>query len=123
MKISRPDISNAVRELSRHMHKATTEHVKALNHLNKYILNTADKGIQLYHSDGHLLEIIGYADSNYGNDPETHHSVSGFVIYLNKSLISWKSKLKPITTLSSTEAEYIALAMCLAEVLFIFAKE
>ena len=58
MKISRPDISNAVCELSRHMHNATTEHVKALNNLNKYILNTADKGIQLYHSDGHLLEII-----------------------------------------------------------------
>jgi hypothetical protein len=41
------------------------------------------------------------------------------VVYLNGALIAWKSKSHKIVTLSSTEAEYMALCDLCTEVLFI----
>ena len=65
------------------------------------------------------MNIIGYADSNYANDKDTCQSVTGYVICVNHPIVSWKSKMKPAVALSSTEAEYVALSMCLSEMLFI----
>ena len=40
VKLSRPDISNAVRELSKMMDRASPTHVKKLKRIIKYMLNT-----------------------------------------------------------------------------------
>jgi hypothetical protein len=42
------------------------------------------------------------------------------VIFLSGNAISWKSKAQPCVTLSSTEAEYVALNETVREVKFIF---
>ena len=52
--------------------------------------------------------IIGYMDSNYAMDPDSHHSVSGAIFLLTGGPISWSSKLQASVSQSSTEAEYIA---------------
>ena len=38
------------------------------------------------------------------------------MIYVNDILVTCKSKMQPAVTLSSTEAEYVALSMCLCEI-------
>ena len=65
------------------------------------------------------MNIIGFANSNYANDKDTHQSVTGYVIYVKNSLIAWKFKIQPAVTLYSNEAEYVTVSMCLAEMLFI----
>jgi hypothetical protein len=45
--------------------------------------------------------------------------VTGYVIYVNKVPIAWKSKAQRTVALSSTEAEYSAIADVCKEVLFI----
>ena len=50
-----------------------------------------------------------YTDSTWNSDKDTSRSRTGYAITFNDCLVSWKSKLQPMVTLSSTEAEYVAL--------------
>ena len=47
MQWSRPDISNATRDLARQMHNPLPEHVKALEHLAHYLVCTPTRGLVL----------------------------------------------------------------------------
>ena len=58
------------------------------------------------------FRIRGRSDFNYGTDPETRRSVSGVVVYLEDAPAVVKSNMQRIVTLSSTEAELIALVQC-----------
>eukprot|EP00961_Rhodomonas_salina_P122014 1642812-Rhodomonas_salina.1 len=62
---------------------------------------------------------MGYSDSTWGNDPETRRSVSGFVFLLHGATVSWKSKLESTVALSSSEAEYQAIARASQEAAYL----
>jgi hypothetical protein len=47
-------------------------------------------------------------------------SVTGFIIYLLKVPIFWRSKSQKGVTLSSTEAEYVAISEAVKELKFIY---
>ena len=66
-----------------------------------------------------MWKLIAFSDSDYAGDTDTRRSVSGYVIYLCGAPISWRSKAQRSVTLSSTEAEWIALSEVAKEVLFI----
>ena len=51
------------------------------------------------------------------SDWSSHLSISGFVIYLAGGPIAWSSKKQPVTSLSSTEAEFYAASACGAQLL------
>ena len=59
--------------------------------------------------------LIGLSDSDWS----TGRSISGFVILLCGGAIVWASKRQPVTSLSSTEAEYYAASACGAEILYV----
>ena len=119
MKHSRPDISNAVRELSKVMDGATSGHLKTLFRAIKFVIDTKNFGLSLSPHDGDELVLMGRSDSDYAGDKNTRQSVSGYVLYLNGALIAWRSKAQKTVTLSSTEAEYMALGDLCIEVLFV----
>ncbi|GKG22139.1 retrovirus-related pol polyprotein from transposon TNT 1-94, partial [Tanacetum coccineum] len=48
---------------------------------------------------------------------DTCHSTSGSMQFLGDRLVSWSSKRQKSAAISSTEAEYIALYGCCAQVL------
>ncbi len=50
---------------------------------------------------------------------DTRRSVGGYITFNMNSPISWLSKKFPITTLSSTEAEYIALCHLIQELMYL----
>ncbi|TQD80644.1 hypothetical protein C1H46_033823 [Malus baccata] len=54
--------------------------------------------------------VLGYVDADYAGDLDKRRSTSGYVFTCAGGPISWRALLQPITTLSTTEAEYIALA-------------
>lgn len=60
-----------------------------------------------------------YCDASYASDPDRRLSVSGFLVYFCGALVSWKSKLQRSQTLSSTEAEYIAIADVVKEIMYV----
>ena len=61
-----------------------------------------------------------FSDSDYATDPETRISVSGFVLYVCGVPVSWASRGQKSVTLSSTEAEYVALSEAAKEVKFVY---
>ena len=52
-------------------------------------------------------------------DRSDRKSITGYAIKFGGSLISWKSKKQPTVALSTTEAEYMALAEAVKEVLWL----
>jgi hypothetical protein len=63
--------------------------------------------------------IQAFSDSDYAGDKDTRLSVSGFVIYICGNADAWRSKAQRNVTLSSSEAEYVAVSEVCAEVMFV----
>ncbi|GJX25689.1 hypothetical protein Tco_0231985 [Tanacetum coccineum] len=59
-----------------------------------------------------------FADADYAGCQDTRQSTSGSAQFLREQLVSWSSKKQKSTTISTTEAEYIALSGCCAQILW-----
>ena len=123
---SRPDIMNAVRELTRFGGKATAKHMKAMLRCMTYVVNTKNRGWYMKPDKPGTTNlkdiefiITGESDSDYAKDKETRKSVSGYNTYLNNALVTCKSKMMPVVALSVTEAELFAATMCIQDMLYI----
>jgi hypothetical protein len=70
VKHSRPDISNAVRELAKVMDGANMAHMKMLYRAIRFVLNTKEKSLffQPKNVIGNMWEIFAYVDSDYAGD-------------------------------------------------------
>jgi Reverse transcriptase (RNA-dependent DNA polymerase) len=119
VKLSRPDIANAVRELSKVMDNAVPAHEKELKRLLSYVVKTQDKQLNINSNSSEDWEIEAYSNSDFAGDKDNRKSITGFVIFLCGFPISWKSKAQPCVTLSSTEAEYVSLNETVRELKFI----
>jgi len=121
VKHSRPDISNAVRELSKVMDGATAGHVKSLHRAIKFVLDTKDQALCLAPNMNltQKWELHAYSDSDFAGDRDKRRSVSGYIIFLAGAPIIWRSKSQRSVTLSSTEAEYVAVSEVCAEIMFV----
>jgi hypothetical protein len=77
VKLSRSDLSNAVRELSKVMDGATVEHVNLMLRVVKFILGTKERGV-LVKPDLNRNEILAFADSDFAGDKGSRRSITGF---------------------------------------------
>ena len=59
-----------------------------------------------------------YVDASYATGTN-RRSVYVFVIFLNKAVIHYKTKQQSLVTLSSTEAEFVALVLGIKELKWI----
>nr|GEW11477.1 hypothetical protein [Tanacetum cinerariifolium] len=59
-----------------------------------------------------------FANADHAGCQDTHRSTSGSVQFLGERRISWSSKRQKSAAISSTEAEYIALSGCCAQILW-----
>ena len=119
VKLSRPDICNAVRELSKMMDRGTELHYKMLERVLLYVMQTKFLGLFFTPDFNEEWVLKGFSDSDYAGDKDSRISVSGYLIYLSGVLVSWKSKGQKVPALSSTEAEYVAIAEVVKEILYI----
>ena len=120
VKYSRPDIANAVRELSKSMDGATRGSYREMLRVVKFVLETKNKGLRIEPKRKiDEWDLITLSDSDYAGDQENRISVSGFILYLMGVAISWRSKGQRSVTLSSSEAEYVALSEAAKEIKFV----
>jgi hypothetical protein len=61
-----------------------------------------------------------FCESDWAGDSETIISVTGFVLYIMKVPVCWRSKSQKGVTLSSNEVEYVAMSEAVKEVKFIY---
>ncbi|GJS58884.1 uncharacterized mitochondrial protein-like protein [Tanacetum coccineum] len=64
------------------------------------------------------LQLTAFADADHAGCQDTRRSTSGSIQLLGDRLVSWSSKRQKSAAISSTEAEYIALSGCCAQVLW-----
>ncbi|GJW71493.1 retrovirus-related pol polyprotein from transposon TNT 1-94 [Tanacetum coccineum] len=64
------------------------------------------------------IALTAYADADHAGCQDTKRSTSGCMQLLGDKLVSWSSKRQKSTAISSTEAEYIALSGCCAQVIW-----
>ena len=120
VKHSRPDIANAVRELTKVLGTATIGHHKAMLRTIKYVLETENWGLRLKpETKGGMFALRGLCDSEHCGDRETRISVYGYILEFCGAPIAWKSKGGKSVTLSSTESEYVAISELAKEILFV----
>jgi hypothetical protein len=65
------------------------------------------------------LNLIGYSDADYASNLDDRKSTSGYTFMLNNCCVTWKSTKQKVVALSSTESEYIALATCSKEAIWL----
>ena len=107
---TRPDIAQAVGKLCRFMSNPGMQHWTAAKHVLRYIKNTRTLGLTFSSTTGKEPLLHGYADADYAGCTDSRKSTTGYVFFLDASIITWASNLQPVTATSSTYAEYIALA-------------
>ena len=110
-----PVCLSITRELAKYFACPTQDHWKALTRLVGYIKGTIGKGRLLRKPKE--MRIVAFTDSDYANG-EDRKSVTGGVITLGGVPTNAMSKTQAIVSLSSTEAEYIALSAVAQEVIF-----
>src|ERR1044072_1696408 len=67
----------------------------------------------------YALPILGYVDSDYAGDLDDRRSTTGYVFTLAGGPICWKSSVQSIVAMSTTEAEYMAVAEATKEALWL----
>ncbi|XP_063938735.1 uncharacterized mitochondrial protein AtMg00810-like [Daucus carota subsp. sativus] len=115
--VTRPDIAHAVHIVSQFMAAPRTPHFTAVLHILRYVKGTIFHG--LHYSFDSPLELHAYSDADWGGDPTTRCSTTGFCFFLGDSLISWRSKKQSLASRSSAESEYRALADTTQELIWL----
>jgi len=110
-----PDIAFAVSTLFQYLNAPHTIHLQAVTQIFCYLTGMKDFKLILR---GPHSAIAGYLDADWASQIH-HHSISGFVFFVGNRAISWSLKKQLIITLSSTEAEYVALTHSLKDIIWI----
>uniref|UniRef100_A0A2N9FHB2 Reverse transcriptase Ty1/copia-type domain-containing protein n=1 Tax=Fagus sylvatica TaxID=28930 RepID=A0A2N9FHB2_FAGSY len=111
--ITRLDISVTVNQVRQFMHQPSTTHWTAIKRILCFLKHTSDH--ELLYRPG-PLRLEAYSVADYAGNPDDHHSVGSYYIYLGPNPISWNAKKHRNVSRSSTEAEYCQLAYTAAEI-------
>ena len=105
---TRPDIAFAVTRLSRFNSDPTEEHLRYVKYVLRYLKGT--KSLRICYNGSSNAGLIGYSDSDWGENKDDRHSTSGKVFTLANSVIRWASQRQKTVALSVGESEYMELA-------------
>jgi hypothetical protein len=115
----RPDLTYAVAALRRHNATPGMVHLQSLDRVFRYLHKTSSLHLVFRHGMLNGTTLHGFVDADWASDVNDQKSTSGFVFMLRGGAISWGSKKQGSVALSSTEAEYIAIAHATKEAIWL----
>lgn len=104
---TRPDISYTAGVLARFSSNPGPDHWLAVKHLLRYLKGTADLKLVFGRSQ-ESERFSSFTDADHAGNPDNGKSTGGYMTRMAGGAVGWQSKLQPIVTLSTTEAEYVA---------------
>jgi hypothetical protein len=122
-KSTRPDISCVVHQCARFSANPKRKHAEAVKRIGRYLLVAQDKGLimkpnregmEYWVDAAHATE---WSNKTAVDDPNTVKSRMGYIIAYAGCPMNWASKMQTEISLSSTEAECIALSQAMREVI------
>ena len=109
---ARPDLALIpVMILSRSMSSPGKRAMMRLKRVLRYLRGTTNLNITYKNGiDDDNDRLVGYVDADHAGDPDEGYSTTGYVFYFAGGPLYWKSQRQTIVTLSTVEAEYVALS-------------
>ncbi|WVZ96925.1 hypothetical protein U9M48_042505 [Paspalum notatum var. saurae] len=106
--VARPDIQFAVCLCARYQASPRTSHRQPVKRIFRYLKFTPELG--LWYSSGSSLSLRGFSDADHAGCRIDRKSTFGTCQFLGTSLVSWSSRKQASVALSTTKAEYVAVA-------------
>ena len=104
-----PDIiASAVRAVARHTHNPAARHWKAVQKIVAYLKATKDLRVAFWL--GGDLKLSLFADADHADRCNDRLSVSGVAVMLGNTAVGASSTTQHYVILSTSEAEYVAMA-------------
>ena len=115
---TRPDIAASIAILSQHNTEPTTVDWNEVKRVARYLKRT--KRFELCLGQQDMPEgLIGFADADWAENRTDRKFNSGYLFQYYDASMSWSCRKQICVALSSTEAEYIALAEAAQEAIWI----
>jgi hypothetical protein len=111
----RPDITFAVSTLSQFLENPGEAHWEAVKRVFRYLSGT--KALALTYG-GERHDLVGYTDAD-GASQEHRHAISGHAFLIDGGAVSWSSRKQELVTLSTAEAEYVAMTHAAKEAIWL----
>ncbi|KAL0266989.1 UNVERIFIED_CONTAM: hypothetical protein PYX00_009379 [Menopon gallinae] len=115
-KATRPDIAFAAMTLGRYCNDPGKEHWTLAKRVLRYLKATPELGIKYSRN---VKQLEAFTDSDWAGNVDDRRSCSGNVLMLAGGPISWMSKLQSSVSLSTMEAEYVAIREVTKEVVYV----
>lgn len=106
---SRPDIAASVTILSRHVQKPRDVDLINAKNIIRYLKGTKHLKLCL-NSSISFKSLTAFVDADFAEDKTDRKSTTGYMVFLNGGLISYRSRKQSIVALSTAEAEYVAIS-------------
>ena len=85
-------------------------HLAAAERDLAYLRGTYNEGIAYCDpGEDRRNKLTGWVDNDFAADPDTRKSMTGYLFSLNGGAVSWRSSRQGGVTLSSAEAEFVAV--------------
>ncbi|KAG7188181.1 hypothetical protein KM043_017675 [Ampulex compressa] len=112
---TRPDISFTVSYLSQYCKEPGKVHLEAVKRVYRYMKGTKELVLKF---DRQELEIQASTDASWNSTADAK-SYSGYIVKMGNNSIGWKSRKQSLVTMSTCEAELIAICEGAREVLWL----
>ena len=123
---TRPDISFYAMWLGQFSATPTRNHLLIAKHVLRYLAGTRTLALRLGAPSPCIpstlsgyMKNVGCSDADWASDAIDRKSISGYSFFFQGSLVSWSAIKQKAIALSSTEAEYYAMANAFKEALWI----
>lgn len=114
---ARPDIAVSVAILGRSVSRPTERDWKAAKRVVRYLKGTKQFKLEFRPGDG--WDLVGYSDADWAGDQRSRRSTTGFIYFVGSGPVAWVSRRQSSVSLSSMEAEYIALSEASQELIWL----
>jgi hypothetical protein len=111
-----PDIMHVVGMVGRYQSAPKQSHLQAIKRIFRYLKETMT--YVLWYPKNQNFQLTSYSNADWANFVDERKSTSGGAFFLGDSLVAWLSKNQGSISLSTTEAEYIVVATCCTQVLW-----
>jgi hypothetical protein len=120
MTTCRPDIAHPVNTLSRKMSAPRLCDLRTARRVLQCLNGTRRLGLLIkFETAAEHAGLLAYVDADWANDRVERQSVYGYVVLYKGAPVSWYSGLQSVVTLSTCEAEYVALTEGCLEVAYL----
>jgi hypothetical protein len=109
---SHPDIMQVVGMVGRYQSAPKQSHLAAVKRIFKYLT------YGLWYPRNQNFQLTAHSDVDWENCLDERRSTSGGAFFLGDSLVAWLSKKQGSISLPTTKAEYIVVATCCTQLLW-----